>query len=87
MALIEGLVRDGTVALLALAILGLELVVLFGFKPGVPRLPLLANALSGMSLILALRAAILGQDALWIAVWLAVGFAAHLGDLVGRLRN
>ena len=87
MALIESLVRDGTVALLALAILGIELVSVLLFSPGVGRLQLLANGLSGMALILALRAALIGQDALWIALWLALGFAAHLGDLIGRLRR
>ncbi|WP_223998616.1 hypothetical protein [Aureimonas sp. SA4125] len=87
MALIDGLVLDGTVAVMAIAILGLELLAILLFKPGAPRLPLLANALSGLFLILALRAALIDAGALWIALFLALGFAAHLGDLVGRLRS
>lgn len=87
MALIEGLVRDGTVALLALAVLGLEaLAILFAAKRDA-RLPLLANAASGVALILALRAALLDQAPQWIALWLGLGFAAHLLDVFVRLRR
>lgn len=87
MALIEGLVRGGSVTLLALAILGLEGLAILFWTRGAQRLPLLANALSGMALILALRAALLGQAPLWVALWLGLGFAAHVADVVVRWRR
>jgi hypothetical protein len=85
--MIEGLVRDGTVALLALAVLGLEGLAILLVAKGQARLPLLANALSGVALILALRAALLDQAPHWVALWLGLSFAAHLLDVFSRLRR
>ena len=87
MALIDNLVREGTVALLALAILGLEALAIAFLARRAARLPLFANALSGMALILALRAALLGQAPVWVALWLGLGFVAHLADVFARLRR
>ncbi|WP_439577595.1 hypothetical protein [Elioraea sp.] len=46
---------------------------------------LLATLLSGAALLLALRAALIGAGAVWIAAWLAAALAAHLLDLWLRL--
>lgn len=84
---IESLVLDGTVALIALVVLAVEMAVLLhlarrGRKIG----DLLANALSGAALILALGAALLQQGALAVAMFLALAFVAHIVALVVRLR-
>jgi hypothetical protein len=41
-------------------------------------------ALPGIFLLLALRAALTGADWIWIALWLAASFPAHLADLRRR---
>ena len=45
------------------------------------------NGLSGACLILALRAGLVDAGALPVAVWLGLGFVAHLTDVVMRLRQ
>jgi hypothetical protein len=47
---------------------------------------LVANLLSGLFLILALRAALVGAGATAIGIWLGLGFLAHLADLAFRLK-
>jgi len=83
--MIESLVSSGTVTLIALAVLAGELVLLALLRRGKLALTL-ANVLSGAFLILALRAALLDQPPTMIALWLGLGFVAHLADLFGRLR-
>lgn len=88
MEMIESLVMDGSVAWLAIAVLGLELVLLTVFaRKGRSLVPFVANALSGLFLILALRAALVGSGAFLIAGLLGLGFLAHLIELVMRLRS
>ncbi len=45
-----------------------------------PLLPLLP----GVFLLLALRAALTGTSWVWVALWLACSFPAHLADLLRR---
>jgi hypothetical protein len=86
--MLEALVSDGTVALLALAVLGLEAMVLVALAPSRRTLvPLLANLFSGLFLILALRAALVGDGAGAVALFLGLGGAAHLADVLLRLRR
>ncbi|MBC8130013.1 MAG: hypothetical protein H7Y08_06790 [Rhizobiaceae bacterium] len=87
--MIEAFVLDGTVTLFALAVLAIEAVFLFraAGTHGRSRLPIVANALSGVFLILALRAALVGSGALAVAVWLALGGIAHGVDTAMRLRR
>ncbi len=47
---------------------------------------LMANAMSGICLLLALRAALGGAGIAMIGLWLACGFAAHLADIRVRFR-
>ena len=84
--MIDALVANGTVTLIALAVLALELVVvLVWWRNGtIPLVPSVANILSGATLILALRAALLDQPPTMVALWLGFGFIAHLADLLSR---
>jgi hypothetical protein len=87
---IDALIMDGSVTLIAIGVIGCELVLLFAltrFRPSAPMVALVSNALSGMFLILALRAALLGSGATLIGVWLGLGFVAHVGDILFRLRS
>ena len=89
-AAIAALVDDGSVTLLAAAVLLLELVVLWLLarrRSGMRFTPYLANGLSGLCLILALRAALLDSGAAAVALWLGLGLLAHLTDLASRLRQ
>ena len=86
--IVDSLVSSGAVAWLALGVLGLELVLVLAFSSNrKSMLPFAANALSGVSLILALHAALTTQPPLVIALWLGLGFLAHLGDTLLRLRR
>ena len=51
------------------------------------RLGLVANAAAGGSLLVALRLALGGSSWVWIAACLLAALAAHLIDLIGRLRS
>ncbi|MCG5512541.1 hypothetical protein [Ectothiorhodospira shaposhnikovii] len=42
--------------------------------------------LAGVSLMLALRAALTGAEWYWISFWLLAGFVAHVADLWQRMR-
>ncbi len=86
--MIDSLVLTGSVAWLALSVLVLELVLVM-LLSGRQRsmLPFAANAMSGVCLILALRACLVGQGGTAVAVWLGLGFVAHLGDTLLRLRR
>ncbi len=81
------LFRSGAVADIAIAVLVIETAILLAMRHrfGLAGASLLANAVSGIALILALRAALVAPDQPhWIAIWLLAGFAGHLADL--RLR-
>lgn len=86
--MIESFVLDGTVTLVALAVLVLEIAMLVGvalLRGERPATHLIANALSGLFLILALRAALLESGAYVIAACLGLAFVAHLADTVSRM--
>ncbi len=89
MSMLEPLVYDGTVTLIAIAVILLELAVLAGlalFRGRRPAADLIANALSGLFLILALRAALIDSGALAVAGFLGLSLLAHLADMVSRMR-
>lgn len=84
-----GLIGGGLVeAILALVALEAVLlaVVLRRMGRGAALPGLFATLLSGAALLLALRAALIGADAVWIGAWLAAALVAHLADLWLRLR-
>jgi hypothetical protein len=70
----------GLVALEALALLAWRAKSGRGPAP----LALIGNLLAGAFLLLALRNALAGASATWIAFCLAAALAAHVADLIGR---
>lgn len=80
---IDTRVIDGILLLLLL-----EAVVLGGLyvwrRIGVAPVRFLPNFVAGAGLLLALRGALSGGSATWIAVWLLLGFVGHLVDIAGR---
>lgn len=87
-AAIDVFIRDGMVTLVALAILAAELVVLLVLRRrGRAVGDVVANALSGAFLILALRSALVGDGATAIAAFLGLAFIAHVAALIVRLRR
>jgi hypothetical protein len=86
--MIETLVQDGTVTLIALGVLALELAGLAIMQRSGRRIAdMAANAVSGLFLILALRSALVGYGAGAIAACLGLAFVAHVAGLVARLRK
>ncbi|MDP3898076.1 MAG: hypothetical protein Q8Q62_15510 [Mesorhizobium sp.] len=87
---LAALIDDGSITLVAIAVLLVELVFLWlaaRRRSGMRFAPYLANGLSGLCLILALRAALLDSGAGPVALWLGLGLVAHVADVVGRLRR
>lgn len=82
---------SGRVVDLMLAITALEAVAVVGYfrrtGRGVAPADFLGNLLSGVGLMLALRAALAGAGWGWIAAWLVAALAAHLADLRRRWRR
>jgi hypothetical protein len=90
MAMLEALVNDGTVTLIAMAVILLELAVVAGLalsKGSRPAADLIANALSGLFLILALRSALVGSGAFAVAAFLGLSLVAHVVDMASRMRR
>jgi DNA-binding transcriptional LysR family regulator len=81
-------ILSGHVVDLVLAVLAAEVLLLAAWRRhGAPRgriVTLIAAALPGAFLMLALRAALAGAGWVWIALWLAASFPAHLVDLRRR---
>lgn len=89
-AILAALIDDGSITLVAIAVLLLELVILWLLArrdSAMRYMPFFANGLSGLCLILALRAALLDSGAAAAALWLGLGLLAHLADLASRLRQ
>jgi hypothetical protein len=87
--MLESFILDGTVTLVALGVLALELVVMIFLSLSArdhPAAGMIANAVSGFFLILALRAALVQAGATAVALFLTLAFVAHLVDAVRRLR-
>ena len=83
--LLTDLIHTGRAVDIVLAVLALELLVIWLWRRrGGPIRPadILANALSGACLLLALRTALTGGLAGLVAIWLLLAFTAHLADLV-----
>jgi hypothetical protein len=87
LAMLDILVLEGSVTIIALAVLGLEIVALIAMaRTRRPTADLIANALSGVFLILALRAALIGSGTIAIAAFLGLAFVAHVVGVLSRLR-
>ncbi len=88
--MLADLILDGTATLLAIGVLVVELALVVAiplYRGARPAMDLVANALSGLFLILALRAALVDSGALALAAWLGLAFIAHLAGLASRLRR
>ncbi|MCX7304287.1 MAG: hypothetical protein NTV73_08100 [Hyphomicrobiales bacterium] len=88
--MLDSFVLDGTVTLIAIAVLVLELAVVLARTLSGCRRPvfdLVANAFSGLFLILALRAALVDSGAATIATFLTLAFIAHVAGLARRLNE
>lgn len=74
---------------LVLLVIGLEVVVLFGWKKrsGLSPLDVVGQLLSGTFLLLALRCALTGADYRLTALFVSASFPAHLFDLMRRARR
>lgn len=85
----EGFVASAGLANLALAVLAIEAVAVLAFRKrlGPATSSLLVNSATGIALMLIVRAALLGQPALLIAVLFTLAFALHLLDVWMRLRS
>jgi membrane-associated protease RseP (regulator of RpoE activity) len=79
-------VGDGRIALLALAVIGLEALVIVVFMRSRARVgSLILTMASGAGLLGALYAALSGASAGTIAVWLVLSLLAHASDMGMRL--
>ena len=84
---LSAIATSGRLAEIAMAVLVVELIVfVFVYKSVNTRRTLVFNTLSGLALMAALRAALIGQGALVIAGFLSLGFAMHLAELWFRHR-
>lgn len=87
-SLIDDLTHSGAIALIALAVLGLELVVIaLAIRAPSLRHSLLLNGVSGIALMSALYLALKDSGGVAIALCLAASLAAHLLDLTSRLKS
>lgn len=85
---LEPLFAGGRIAELAMAVLVVEGALLAWLVQSAAwRRLLLVNALAGLALLGALRAALLDAGPVWLALWLAAGLAAHLADVILRLKQ
>jgi hypothetical protein len=79
---------SGGIVDLILAIVAIEVAALAVYfrrtGRGVAPIELVSNLLSGVCLLLALRAALLGASWVWVALPLIASFLAHLADLRRR---
>lgn len=81
----SGRIVDAVVAVLVAEVLAVA--VLRGRGMRAPTLlSAVTAALPGIFLLLALRAALTGADWMWVALWLATSFPAHLADMWLRAR-
>jgi len=91
MDFIEALVASGRIAEVALGFLVLEAAGLLVFAKLRSRTHLFTNVMwnlaAGAFLLLALRAALIGADWIWIAVFLIAGLFANLLDTIRRLQR
>lgn len=79
-------VSDGRIALLALAVIALEALIIVIFLRGRANVVSLALTMaSGAGLLGALYAALSGASAGMVAVWLVASLVAHAADMLTRL--
>lgn len=84
-------IASGRVVDLALLLMAIEVCALLAYRQrsgrGVAALDLIPGVAAGACLLLALRAALTGASAVWIALALSAALPAHLYDLYRRGRR
>lgn len=81
---------EGRIVFVALGLIAAEVALLLRLaasRPWLSRRAIVANALSGAFLLLALHAALTGAGSGRVALWLGLSLVAHLGDVAARLRR
>jgi hypothetical protein len=85
---LAALFESGRIIDLILGLMLLEALALLAWRrtrgSGVPVTGVLTNLAAGACLLLALRAALRGEGWQIVGVWLGVGLAAHVADILGR---
>ena len=79
-------IESGNAITLVIAIVAAEMLFLRLWMKGRSS-PILLGLIPGLCLMLALRAAVLDQGALWIALWITASLPAHIVDLMGRIKT
>lgn len=82
---VSGHAVDMVFGVIALEV-GLLLVYRSRTRRGLSARQLLSAVMPGVFLLLALRGALVGLDALAISAWLGAAFVAHIADIAARLR-
>ncbi len=86
MAFLETLFESGTITLVAMAVLAIEIALIFYLRPaGLLPGPIIANGISGIGLLAALGAALTDQNFMIVAACLTLGLIGHLVDLGIRI--
>lgn len=88
MTLLDELINSGRIVDIMLAVVLLEVLLMLWWwgrrRAGVPPVALLVNVGAGGSLMLALRAVLVSQETLVIALWLVASLVFHMADLLIR---
>ena len=86
----ELLPEPRTLAAIAIAVICIELLVVIVValrgRLALDAVSLVCNLVAGLSLLLAMYAALSGAGAAWVAVGLGLALVAHVGDIGRRLR-
>ncbi|MFP1633820.1 hypothetical protein ACLB6G_18975 [Zhengella sp. ZM62] len=85
--MMDHLLSNGLVALVAAAVLVLETIALLALRPGPARRLVVWNAVAGLGLLGALYIALTAGPGFAVLLALAIGLAGHVGDLATRLRE
>jgi hypothetical protein len=88
--MLQGLIESGRIVDLILGLIAIEVLVVAlltrGRRMGFGPVDALVNALAGIGILLALRAALSGGPWTAVAGWLAGALVAHLADVARRWR-
>lgn len=84
-AWLQWLVTTGHLADIAMVALLVEAAIMLT-RNARQRFVIVFNTASGLALMAALRSAMTSASSTWIAIFLSLGFLAHLGELAARNR-
>lgn len=87
LAWLNWLASTGHLADIAIASLLVEALVALRLSKRTTRATIIFNVLSGIALMLALRTALTDGSATLIALFMSLGFVAHMGELAARKKR